>query len=178
LVRLVRGPGGEVGVDWRGKLPGRGWYLHPTPACFARGLKPASITKVFGTGAVADRGAVLSRWRSEVIGTIEGLIGQALRQRLAVVSRQALATWLKAGKMIRVYSASDFDPRKWDDPRTKEQRAGGMTELPFDGERLGALSGREGAWAVGVADEGISRSLDAEIAAEVLIRTIEKGGAQ
>jgi hypothetical protein len=132
---------------------------------------------VFGAGATADQGEILSRWRAEVEGGIEGLIGQALRQRAAVVSRQALATWLKSGKVVKVYGTSDFDPRKWDDPRTKAQHAGEIAPLPIDGGRLGALSGREGAWAVGIADEGICRSLDAEIAAQDLIRIIEKGGA-
>ena len=38
LIRVVRQPDGTVRVDERGKLPGRGSYLCPDPACWTRAL--------------------------------------------------------------------------------------------------------------------------------------------
>ena len=36
LLRVVRSPEGEVAFDARGKLPGRGAYVCPTPDCFTQ----------------------------------------------------------------------------------------------------------------------------------------------
>lgn len=38
LVRIVRTAEGRAQVDERGKAPGRGAYLHPSAACWQRGL--------------------------------------------------------------------------------------------------------------------------------------------
>src|SRR5437879_13765003 len=45
LVRVVRSPVGELGVDLRGKAPGRGAYLDPDPACLERGLAEGVLAK-------------------------------------------------------------------------------------------------------------------------------------
>ena len=39
LVRIVRGPDGEVHPDPTGKAAGRGTYLHPIRSCWDTGLK-------------------------------------------------------------------------------------------------------------------------------------------
>ncbi|MGH2363462.1 MAG: YlxR family protein [Chloroflexota bacterium] len=39
LLRIVRKPSGELAVDLRTTLPGRGAYLCSTPACWERGVK-------------------------------------------------------------------------------------------------------------------------------------------
>ena len=45
LVRIVRSPAGQLGVDLRGKAPGRGAYLDPEPACLERGLREGILAK-------------------------------------------------------------------------------------------------------------------------------------
>ena len=39
LVRIVRGPGGEIEIDETGKRDGRGAYLCPTRECMNKALK-------------------------------------------------------------------------------------------------------------------------------------------
>ena len=39
LIRVVRSPEGAVSLDFRGKLPGRGAYGYPDPACLAKARK-------------------------------------------------------------------------------------------------------------------------------------------
>ena len=39
LIRIVRGPEGEVRPDVTGKAPGRGTYLHASRSCWESGLK-------------------------------------------------------------------------------------------------------------------------------------------
>lgn len=45
LIRVVRSPEGEISLDFRGKEPGRGAYLCPTPECLARARKSRAIER-------------------------------------------------------------------------------------------------------------------------------------
>ncbi len=45
LIRVVRGPDGEISLDFRGKKPGRGAYLCPDPQCLARAKKSRAIER-------------------------------------------------------------------------------------------------------------------------------------
>ncbi len=45
LVRIVRAPTGELSVDLRGKVAGRGAYLDPDPGCLERGLKEGVLAR-------------------------------------------------------------------------------------------------------------------------------------
>lgn len=48
LIRVVRSPEGEIGLDFRGKNPGRGAYVCPDPACLARAKKTKALERAFG----------------------------------------------------------------------------------------------------------------------------------
>lgn len=48
LVRVVRSPEGEISLDPRGKLPGRGAYICPDPACLKRAVKSRALDRAFG----------------------------------------------------------------------------------------------------------------------------------
>ena len=45
LVRIVRSPSGELSVDLRGKVAGRGAYLDPDAACLERGVREGAIAR-------------------------------------------------------------------------------------------------------------------------------------
>lgn len=45
LVRIVRGPEGEVRVDPTGKAPGRGAYLHASRLCWDTGVKKKRLER-------------------------------------------------------------------------------------------------------------------------------------
>ena len=49
LIRVVKSPEGEVSLDFRGKLPGRGAYVCPDPACLARARKSRALERAFET---------------------------------------------------------------------------------------------------------------------------------
>jgi len=48
LVRIVRSPEGEVGVDLTGKRSGRGAYLCPSASCLAKARKAKRLEHAFG----------------------------------------------------------------------------------------------------------------------------------
>ena len=47
LIRVVRPPQGEVSLDFKGKLPGRGAYVCPNPACLAKARKAKALERAF-----------------------------------------------------------------------------------------------------------------------------------
>ena len=47
LIRVVRSPEGEVSLDFKGKLPGRGAYVCPLPACLAKARKSRALERAF-----------------------------------------------------------------------------------------------------------------------------------
>lgn len=49
LIRVVRSPDGEVALDFKGKLPGRGAYVCPQSDCLARARKSRALERAFET---------------------------------------------------------------------------------------------------------------------------------
>ena len=56
LTRLVRGADGSVGVDERGRAPGRGGYLCESPACWQEAIEGGRLDRALRTAvSAADR---------------------------------------------------------------------------------------------------------------------------
>ncbi len=47
LIRVVRSPEGEVCLDFKGKKPGRGAYVCPSPECLKRARKAKALERAF-----------------------------------------------------------------------------------------------------------------------------------
>ena len=47
LIRVVKSPEGEVSLDFKGKLPGRGAYVCPNPECLKRARKARALERAF-----------------------------------------------------------------------------------------------------------------------------------
>ena len=45
LVRVVRSPEGSVSVDLRGKAPGRGAYICPSPECLKKAIRSTALER-------------------------------------------------------------------------------------------------------------------------------------
>lgn len=54
LIRVVRSPEGEISLDFKGKLPGRGAYLCPDAACLARARKSRALERAFSVAMPAE----------------------------------------------------------------------------------------------------------------------------
>lgn len=48
LIRVVRSPEGDIGLDFRGKNPGRGAYVCADTACLNRAQKSKGLERAFG----------------------------------------------------------------------------------------------------------------------------------
>ncbi len=70
LTRLVRGADGSVGVDERGRAPGRGGYLCESPACWEQAIEGGRLDRALRiTVSAADRATlrVYARRRGEAV---------------------------------------------------------------------------------------------------------------
>lgn len=47
LIRVVKSPEGQVSLDFRGKLSGRGAYVCPNPECLKRARKSRALERAF-----------------------------------------------------------------------------------------------------------------------------------
>jgi len=48
LIRVVRSPEGEVGLDFKGKAPGRGAYVCPSLECLKKAIRSKALDRNMG----------------------------------------------------------------------------------------------------------------------------------
>lgn len=66
LIRVVRSPEGDVSLDFRGKLPGRGAYVCPDSACLAKARKAKALERAFSAPLPAEVWEALEQQMKEV----------------------------------------------------------------------------------------------------------------
>ncbi len=66
LIRVVRSPEGAVSLDFKGKLPGRGAYVCPNPACLAKARKSRALERAFSAPLPDQVWAALEEQMKEV----------------------------------------------------------------------------------------------------------------
>jgi len=66
LIRVVRSLQGEVALDFKGKLPGRGAYVCPQAACLAKARKSRALERAFETALPAEVYEALEQQMEEV----------------------------------------------------------------------------------------------------------------
>lgn len=147
LVRLVEAPDGTVVADLRGKLPGRGAWLHP--ACLVRleSGKKDPLSRALKTQA--DRKLVRERIESAVFAALSHGLSVAARAGALVGGQDRLAEALSLGEVSWVLLSSDASPRTV----RNLQRAGEETTFvtgPWDADTLGAMVGKGARAALGV----------------------------
>ena len=49
LIRVVRSPAGEISLDFRGKMNGRGAYVCPDPACLKKAIRARALERALET---------------------------------------------------------------------------------------------------------------------------------
>ena len=54
LIRVVRSPEGDVSLDFKGKLPGRGAYVCPQAGCLAKARKSRALERAFNVPLPAE----------------------------------------------------------------------------------------------------------------------------
>ncbi len=156
LVRIVASPEGDVVADLRGRLPGRGAWVHPRDACLERAVK-ALPRALGGRGAPVrvDASVLPQRVRQAV----EHALGEALSMAAAsgglARGRSAVEQAVQDGRAFAVLVASDAAERTvrqvsaWEAAygEDDDEPALEVYRLPFTCDQVGQRVGR-GALAV------------------------------
>ena len=148
LVRLALDPAGSVVVDYRGRLPGRGVWLHPSKGC-AELLtkKPGVLRRSFGTFSLGD---VREMLLFHVHHGIEGGLSQAAASGALLGGHDKLAQALRDNKIVEVLVATDASARTIASLRGFASADLVFTPVPFAREVLGQRVGRGARAALGV----------------------------
>ncbi len=140
LLRLVRTPDGQVVVDYRGRLPGRGAWVKPARSALELlERKPKILSKVL-RGPVRVEG-LLAQAQASNQAALEHALSLASRSGSVVGGGDRVRTALNSGRATALILAADASPRGSAD---LARRAGGLpvVTLPLDRETLGARIGR------------------------------------
>jgi predicted RNA-binding protein YlxR (DUF448 family) len=101
MVRLVRGPNGEVAVDAAGSAFGRGAHVHPQKGCIAKACK-GGLARVFKASVSADADEIARAIVFACDRRMEGLLASAMRKRAVAVGADATCEALEAGAPLAV----------------------------------------------------------------------------
>lgn len=161
LVRLVRGPDGQVFCDYRGKLPGRGAWVTPSSQALSKLEKAPGILRRPLQGSCRTEGLLeqvrVANWKA-VLGTL----GLAAKAGLLVGGKDGVRSALSSGAGRALLFAEDASERLVRDltPRAKDLL---VLQLPLDTQSLGAQIGKGPRAAVVVMQGRPTRALLAEL---------------
>ncbi|RMF46829.1 MAG: DUF448 domain-containing protein [Deltaproteobacteria bacterium] len=158
LVRLVLAPEGNLLVDYRHKLPGRGAYSCATKSCLELALKPGALGRAFRkTPPAVDVEVVLAQLKQQLRARIDNLIGMARKARKVTVGGNMVSEALSRGEALGcVILARDIS----EGIRAKIVRKG--KSLPLfepewmDKECLGRILGRAECSVLGIARDSFA----------------------
>lgn len=91
--------GVHVLIDLVGKLPGRGAWVHPQPACLARACS-RGLAKAFGARVKTTLAELLEQLRTAAERRLAGLLLASFRSRQAVYGRDAVKEVLSQAPLV------------------------------------------------------------------------------
>lgn len=111
LVRLVCAPDGELVVDLRGSLPGRGAWVHPAEACVTRlDADRAALRRALRADTLRTEGVAASV-RAAVAHALADGLSQAAGGGGLVYGHDAVGAAVRSGAVSGVVVASDASDR-------------------------------------------------------------------
>ncbi|MCO4745181.1 MAG: DUF448 domain-containing protein [Proteobacteria bacterium] len=147
LIRLVRSPDGRAIVDLRGKLPGRGAWVHAKASCLSRVEKRPGALRL--GGPVVVEGLSESVQKLVVAAALDGL-SMAQAAGAVIGGAQQLESALQKGMIHSVIVASDAADRTVAKLREAAEERVAFVTLPLSTDELGPRIGRGPRAAVGV----------------------------
>lgn len=157
LIRIVRGPGGSALFDVEGRLPGRGAWVCPVPACLDA-LAAGSLGHVLHAPTALPAAAVrLEQLTQALSRRLGNLLTMARRMRAIVFGPTGVRVALAAGRARLLIVAGDLGG----DAAAAWATRAGSTPVRFgpDAAVLGELAGRSPADVAAVTDEGLAAAL-------------------
>ncbi|MCC7536590.1 MAG: DUF448 domain-containing protein [Deltaproteobacteria bacterium] len=157
LVRVVRGPQGQIVPDPMGRLPGRGAYVHVRGDCMAAAVR-GGLARAFRAPVElgADELAVAIEARLVVRRT--GLLVAARRAGALAIGTDAVRDAIASRRVALLLVASDAAGRREELSAAVGRLGRACVEVGTKTE-LGALLGREEVGVVAVLDRGLAEAI-------------------
>lgn len=166
LVRFVLSPQGELLVDYRGKLPGRGAYTCIRQEC----IQQAATRKQFQRSFRAASGEIdvkhlLVSLKDQIFKRILGLLGMARKSSQMVVGTQSVISGMESGKIFRLlFLATDMSEEIAAKTRYKAGLAGIPCHSFFDKGTMGQISGKGECSVIAVRTSPLAEAVGVELA--------------
>jgi len=149
LVRLVCAPDGQVLVDYRAKLPGRGAWVHPVRICVEKvEQKPGILQRALQT-QVTEVQLFAPLMAAIQQAALDG-VSMAAAAGALVGGKDALELALREGRIVEIVVANDASLRTIKELRHVSGEEMLFTVVPLDRDRLGERIGRGARAALGV----------------------------
>lgn len=163
LVRYVLSPQGEIVIDYRRKLPGRGVYTCFNHECVDAAVKRGQLQRSLRGGQVASTDVLWQALQEQVRAKVLSLIGMARKAGQVVSGTRQVLSEIRSGKHFGLLlRASDLSPAIADKVDKTARCSGIPCFAPFGKEHMGQLLGKSergvvalksGSLAVSVVDE-------------------------
>ena len=158
FARVVCSPDGELVVDWRRNLPGRGAHL-----CVSRGcVEKAVDQKLFGRALkrevhYPEKAQMLATMRNSLTRQLETLIATGVGARFVIVGTDLAYQALKSGTPHCIVAAADSAARE------RLVSLAALKKVPVamvdTKQTLGCLLGRGETGAVAVTERGLANAI-------------------
>lgn len=147
LIRLVRSPDGCAVVDLKGKLPGRGAWVHSRQACVAKAQQRPGSLRLGNDLVVEDLSGAI---RARVVRAAMDGLSMAAGAGAVISGAHQLKAALEKDMLHSVIVASNASPRSVADLRSAAKERVAFVTLPALTMELGHQIGRGERAAVGV----------------------------
>ena len=144
LTRYVLAPGGQVLVDYRHKLPGRGAYTCPGRDCMKTAVDRRQFQRTFrGEGEAPTTEGLSAALESQIEDRIEGLLGMARKSgQVESGSNAVLGSLRHRGKFALVVITEDISESIGEKLVSAAERQNVPVFKLLKKDRLGQLLGK------------------------------------
>jgi predicted RNA-binding protein YlxR (DUF448 family) len=165
LVRYVLSPGGELLIDYRHRLPGRGAYTCVSADCLREAVRRRQFDRALRREAAGvDADALLLALRTQILQRVQNLLGMARKASQAVSgSNLVLAALGHPDRLALVLMAADVSPGIAGKVSAKAAAVGIACYRLFDKETLGELLGKGERSIVGLTRGRLAETIKTEL---------------
>ena len=144
LIRVVRSPDGDVLVDLKGRLPGRGAYLCVDRRCVENAVSRKQFDRAFKQSCNAQDAVGLGdAIGNEILTRMSSLLGMARKSATFVAGSNAVLDALGRGSALAVVIlAEDISPSIGEKVSYKAEQKKIKTVKLFNKSELGRILGR------------------------------------
>lgn len=163
LVRLVASPEGEVVIDYKGNLPGRGAYICPREACIRDAFSRKQISRAFKGASIVQVEEFIGLLRERVLDRLSSLLSLSRKAGKAEDGREIVEKGLAKGSIRLLLLAEDVSAGSFKGMTEKCDRKGIRYHSFLSKDKIGALLGKDERGAVGITDESFAQQIEKEI---------------